>query len=639
MPISKASDPMTTRNSVEPIQQSVVAKPHRPIYRMHRYFARRPYSVFAELIKHYTDEGQVVLDPFCGGGVTLVEGVIQGRRVIGFDANPLAAFITEMELAAVSLQELKEAQAQVCRSFRTINNELFSTICQECKEPARAMWFEYSARVECPGCARAFRIVAAEKTGAGIWKCPHCDLAKRFSPKADTPFEIVNVACDCAGCGHQGVQSATDQDAALAKKIENRLKAAERRGLWLPDTAIPDCNMQRESALFKKGIVQFRQLFTSRHLLALGLLREQIQKMSPPLRMWLLFSFSSTLRYTNRMVTRNAGWRGDRPLEWAKPGYWLPPVHLEPNVLEEFSRRCKAVWRGKEDYVAQLNGRRLKGVKSACEVLEETSAAFHISARSSTVMPLPDKCIDAIITDPPYGSYVHYADLSNFWSAWLEGVSGLGKAIDTSDEAVIARKKFPGAKDAADYQKILEKCFVECFRVLKPSGYMVMTFHNREPRAWAALLVAATKAGFDLPSNGIVFQDGIASYKHTAQSRRSGSVIGDFILSFQKPLRALPAPKSVTSHKAWSEKEFRDTVEKLLREKGPLTPNALISRLYIEFQPHLLKRVRAAVAHSDGAAETLIEDFDGIQLLDSHRRQLLERDFNYKDGKWSLRPA
>jgi len=60
----------------------VEAKQHSPAYMMHRYFARRPYNVFSELIKHYTEEGDVILDPFCGGGVTIVEGLLLKRKVI-----------------------------------------------------------------------------------------------------------------------------------------------------------------------------------------------------------------------------------------------------------------------------------------------------------------------------------------------------------------------------------------------------------------------------------------------------------------------------------------------------------------------------------------------------------------------------
>ena len=81
-------------DNLKPIDHAVVAKPHTPVYKMHRYFARRPWSVFRSLVEHYSNPGSIVLDPFCGGGVTVVEGLRLGRKVIGVDINPLATFIS-----------------------------------------------------------------------------------------------------------------------------------------------------------------------------------------------------------------------------------------------------------------------------------------------------------------------------------------------------------------------------------------------------------------------------------------------------------------------------------------------------------------------------------------------------------------
>lgn len=625
-------------SSIMPIQRAIEAKPHRPVYRMHRYWARRPYSVFAELVRHYTKGGDVILDPFCGGGVTLVEGILQGRRVIGLDINPLAAFITKLELDGVDLDGLKNAQDKVISEYRSINNQWFTTTCRYCSASASALWFEYSALAVCDNCSITFRISEEKKSGSGRWVCPNCGHIQRFSPNAATKYELINVYYRCSECGHDEVAKASSSDLFLAQQIEKKFEHEKAKGLWLPTGAIPDCNMQRESALFKKGFFHFWQFFTPRHLLTLSLLREAIIRQDSPFQEWLLFAFSSTLRYTNRMVTRNEGWRGTRPLEWANPGFWLPPVHLEANVLEEFCRRCDAISRGKKDYLSKLPKHITPHQRPVNGLLGNNTCAFHVSCCSATKIPLPDKSIDVIITDPPYGSYVHYADLSNFWSVWLPEIDGLGKVLNEPDEAVISRKKFPGAKTTYEYQKILERCFSECSRVLKPNGYMVLTFHNREPRAWIALLVAAVKAGFELAPQGMLFQDGIASYRHTAQSRRSGSIIGDFILSFQKLSNEYENLEPVSSiDNPIQENDLIRITAKILNEKGALTPNALIAYLYAEFLPHRMGMVHTAIKNGNNAVDKLIEEFDKIRLFDSHRRELLEEHFRYEDGKWFVR--
>lgn len=624
-------------NAVKPIQKSVAAKPHRPVYRMHRYFARRPYSVFAELIKHYSRANDVILDPFCGGGVTLVESVLQGRRTIGLDLNPLAAFITRMELKDVDIKAIMKSQEDVYQKFQKLNDVLFATRCRDCGKNAKVIWFEYSAVTQCMVCSHKFSIAHSDKAGIATWLCPECSSQTRFVMDSQTVYKMNTLLYNCLQCGKKEIVAASRQDIILARKTESDLHDAEKKGLWIPNDMIPDCNMQRESALFKKGIFHFRQLFTSRQLLALGRLREMILQQPAKAQEWLLFAFSSTLRYTNRMATRNPNWRGDRPLEWSKPGYWLPAAFLEANVLEEFSRRCDAIVRGKKDYLKRLRPQYLQLKNSAPDVLNDDALSAYIGAHSATQLPLPDNSIDVIITDPPYGSYVHYADLSNFWAVWLPEVQGLGRIIDTSKEAVIARKQFPGAKSASDYQQILEQCFLECVRVLKDNGYMVLTFHNREPRAWAALLVAAVKAGFELPSKGIIFQDGIPSYKHTAQSRRAGSVIGDFILSFRKPREGSSRHTSNIYRKSdFTEKHVIKAVTQVLSEHGALKTEQLMVYLYMNLQPYLLKRVKEAVAQGSGGVEKLMLDIDSIQILDSHRRHLLEEHFMYKDKRWAL---
>ncbi len=98
----------------------------KPIYRMHKWWARRLGSVFRMLIlAAFADadtgvtelwdrfyhghgntlwcspggdpEGRVILDPFMGGGTTLVEALRLGCKVVGVDVNPVAWFITKRD--------------------------------------------------------------------------------------------------------------------------------------------------------------------------------------------------------------------------------------------------------------------------------------------------------------------------------------------------------------------------------------------------------------------------------------------------------------------------------------------------------------------------------------------------------------
>ena len=78
------------------------------------FFAKKPWPVVQEYIKHYTMPGDLVCDPFVGSGVTAVESLVLGRRVVAGDINPIARFITRMTaVAPVDLTQLNEAYEQV----------------------------------------------------------------------------------------------------------------------------------------------------------------------------------------------------------------------------------------------------------------------------------------------------------------------------------------------------------------------------------------------------------------------------------------------------------------------------------------------------------------------------------------------
>lgn len=54
-----------------------------------------------------TEKGKLVLDPFCGSGTTLVEGLLAGHNAIGIDIDPLSAMIAKVKTTSVDVSQLE----------------------------------------------------------------------------------------------------------------------------------------------------------------------------------------------------------------------------------------------------------------------------------------------------------------------------------------------------------------------------------------------------------------------------------------------------------------------------------------------------------------------------------------------------
>ncbi|MCA6072800.1 MAG: type I restriction enzyme HsdR N-terminal domain-containing protein [Endomicrobium sp.] len=80
---------------------------------VHGYFTKQSWNVVAEYIKNFSRHGDLVLDPFGGSGVTAIEAMMNGRRAINIDLNPMAIFLVDSLIAPVKQSELSRAFEEV----------------------------------------------------------------------------------------------------------------------------------------------------------------------------------------------------------------------------------------------------------------------------------------------------------------------------------------------------------------------------------------------------------------------------------------------------------------------------------------------------------------------------------------------
>ncbi len=87
---------------------------------IHGYFTKQTWNVVADYIKNFSKPGDLVLDPFGGSDVTAVEALMNNRRAISIDINPMAIFIVQSLIAPIKHSELIVAFEKVKSEYLKI---------------------------------------------------------------------------------------------------------------------------------------------------------------------------------------------------------------------------------------------------------------------------------------------------------------------------------------------------------------------------------------------------------------------------------------------------------------------------------------------------------------------------------------
>jgi hypothetical protein len=88
-----------------------------PLHSICPYFAMFPEGFVAEQLYAYTRPDDVVLDPFCGRGTTILESLLNNRQGLGTDINPVAACIAGAKANVPALKSVLVRIAKLAKEF------------------------------------------------------------------------------------------------------------------------------------------------------------------------------------------------------------------------------------------------------------------------------------------------------------------------------------------------------------------------------------------------------------------------------------------------------------------------------------------------------------------------------------------
>ncbi|MBI4776660.1 MAG: DUF1156 domain-containing protein [Deltaproteobacteria bacterium] len=345
------------------LRETQIQQNYRPIIAVHKWFARRPGTLFRGLLLSEFSDSPLrdafyrpndfpnvrVADPFMGGGTPLLEANRVGCDVVGFDINPMSYWIVKQEIEHLNLAAYDRAadflrgelEKDIGRLYRTkcviCGNEdshvkyflwVKTTVCQDCgKDIDLFPGYLLSSDARhprnvfvCSSCGQLTETGERNNPGkcgyCGIplllngpasrnrCRCSHCGAGNSF-PNADfgpPRHRLFAMEYYCPSCksGHAGRFFKAPDEQDLSRLAEAEARWANTRSRFVPDDEIPSGD--ETNRLHRWGYRRYREMFNARQLLGLELSARIISRTSNErVRNALATNLSDLLRYQNML--------------------------------------------------------------------------------------------------------------------------------------------------------------------------------------------------------------------------------------------------------------------------------------------------------------------------------------------------
>lgn len=335
-------------------------KNHSRIYKIHKYWSRKPWYIVEKYINNYSTVGELVMDPFCGSGCTGLEAVINGRNFIGQDLNPAALRVSSGTLENKLIFE--DLENEFKRIENTCKTEIMSLYCSEdfCLKCGKPLYFK------------------------------NVNIGPKFNDEYSGTIY-------CQECNSKAIKKSLTIKEIIDMKTANEKLISK----WVPTVRFPE-KFYKDRFSYK-GIHLVTDMYTNRNLYALSILRDAIMETENEKNKRMLeLAFSNTVLHVSKLKSENV-----RPL--GVNNYWVPDDFYEENVWFRFQERFKNIIISKKQQEIRENEKKVT-VKSIGEWrLDKKSALDSMGI----------EVIDYFFTDPPYGDAIQYSELSFIWNAWF----------------------------------------------------------------------------------------------------------------------------------------------------------------------------------------------------------------------------
>ena len=549
----------------EPFAVDVSVGKTDPLYRAHGYHTKVPHLAIVPSILHYTEPGDIVLDGFCGSGMTGVaaqwcgaapeeyrrklekEWKDQGReppkwgarRTVLGDLSPAATFIAANYNIPFDVDEFAEAAKQLLDDVEKDVGWMYETLHTDGKTKGRINYTVWSEVFSCPDCGGEVvfgkeAVDARTKKVKKEFPCPECGavltkirLVRSSSARWDRALERsvdepkrvpVLINYQIGNDRHE-----KEPDSADLQLLERIAAMEPLQGVPLDRMMHVSAGVTKWGDKWRAGSASFQHvhhLFLPRAARTLarlwGLVRQQDDLRLRNMLMFLAEQAILGMSILNRYQPIQHGRPGGSQVNRAMSG-----VYYVSSQISECSLRYN------------LTGRTGRLPKAFTPMPSRRGHAV-VSAVDCRRIPIPVDSVDYVFTDPPFGDSLAYGEL-NFVVEAFHGVF-----TNQAPEAIVSPTQ---RKRLDEYQVLMRRCFGEYARVLKPGRWMTVVFHNSQNSVWNAIQEGLSAAGL-VVADVRTLDKKVGSYN---QAVASGAVKQDLVISCYKPSRDLEARFKLTA--------------------------------------------------------------------------------------------
>ncbi|MBL9185848.1 MAG: hypothetical protein JNK23_00075 [Opitutaceae bacterium] len=502
-------DPKKTYHR-EPFAADVSEGKNHPIYSAHSYHTKVPHRAIMKYILHYTEPGQLVLDGFCGTGMTGVAAQLCGDRsevqALGYrvmedgtilneegkafsklgarfavlnDLSPVATFIARNYNAPVDLDAFVLAAKRMLADVTDECGWMFLTRHTDGRE-GRINYTLWSDVFACHECAKpiVFWDAAVDRKAGEIrdeFTCPHCGAAvsKRNMERIwDSNFDEslgkttklarqVPVAINYTVGGKRYDKKPDQHDLAVVERVQN-----SKIPYWFPTDALPDGFNTRQPRI-SHGIAHVHQFFTRRNLWTMAAFFDRARKLGNLHLVELVVNMMTRANRQSSLHVSNFFNGGGGVCKGHLTGtLYIPSLSPEIPATKVFEDRIDTLSRG---YAKQ-------GRKQLSVISTQSLSSFDVAGRA-----------DFVFLDPPFGANLNYSELNwndeSWFRIWTENKH---EAIENDTQG----------KDLERYRALMTTCFSQVYAQLKPGRWMTVEFSNTQAAVWNSIQLALTEAGF-----------------------------------------------------------------------------------------------------------------------------------------------